>query len=61
MSYELHAQKGPRMKIKVTNLVDKRVDIHIEMTKWDISWIKSNPNLKVEVLEVRTGRRKQRR
>lgn len=45
-----------RIKIKVTNTVDGRIDFHENLTKEDIEWIKCNPNLHVEVLEV--GRNK---
>lgn len=58
MSQRTQHHKGPTLKVKVTNTVCGRVDVHEGLSKTDIEWIKSNPNLHVEVLEVRAGRRK---
>ena len=41
-------------KVKVYNEEGKRVDYHDGLSKWDVDWIKSCPNLKVEILEVKT-------
>lgn len=56
MAYE-KSHYGPRLKVKVTNTIDGRTDYHEGMTKWDIEWIRANPNLHVEVLELRGKRR----
>jgi hypothetical protein len=58
MAYD-KSHYGPKLKVKVTNSIGGRVDYHEGLTKFDIDWIKSNPNLQVEVLEVRNGRRRQ--
>jgi hypothetical protein len=41
-------------KIKVYNKECDRVDYHEDLSKWDVDWIKSCQNLKVEILEVKT-------
>jgi hypothetical protein len=39
-----------KFNIKVTNKETKRVDYHRGLTREDISFISSNPNLHIEVL-----------
>lgn len=45
-------------KVKVINVESNRTDHHDNLTKDDIEWIKCNPNLRVEILEVNVGRKK---
>lgn len=40
------------LTVKVTNLESGRVDVHKNLSKNDVEWIRVNPNLKVEVIEV---------
>jgi hypothetical protein len=44
--------------IKVTNVVDGRIDIHKDLLSLDVEYIRANPNLRVEVMEIniRKGR-----
>ena len=37
--------------IRVVNMACGRVDVHRNISKEEISWIASNPNLKIEVLD----------
>ena len=46
------------LKAKVTNAVDARVDYHDNLSREDIEWIILNPNLHVDVLEVRATKRR---
>jgi len=44
--------------IKVTNMNGGRVDIHRNISREEAAWIECNPNLKVEVLEMKFFKKK---
>ena len=41
-----------KYKVKVVNTIDGRTDVHEGLSKRDISWLRSNPNLHVEIVQV---------
>jgi hypothetical protein len=40
------------LNIKVTNMICGREDVHRYISPDEVEWIRLNPNLKVQVLEV---------
>jgi len=51
MSY--FTKKGSRvLTVKVTNLGTGREDIHKNISKEEVEWIKLTPGLEVEIMEV---------
>ena len=39
-------------KVKVINRETKRIDYHDDLSEFDIGWLRSMPNLKVDISEV---------
>ena len=49
-----------KYKVKVVNTIDGRTDVHDGLSKEDISWLRANPNLHVEIVQVNKSYSKNR-
>jgi len=54
-------KKRKLYKVRVTNTECGRVDYHHNLSRWDLEWLRSIANLKVEILEVETRERNEKR
>lgn len=56
----VNKRKRKLYKVRVTNTECGRVDYHHNLTRWDLEWLRSMANLKVEILEVENKERYER-
>jgi hypothetical protein len=54
-------RKRKLYKVRATNMESGRVDYHHNLTRWDLEWLKSMANLKVEILEVENREKYEKR
>tara|TARA_R110002110_G_scaffold23170_1_gene88711 strand:+ start:1369 stop:1548 length:180 start_codon:yes stop_codon:yes gene_type:complete len=39
-------------KVKITNRETNRTDVHFDLSRWDVEWLRSMCTLKVDILEI---------